>query len=282
MMRTLIELRHARWILFAILLVGPLAWVGCDTTTPSVDAPQDLVMTYEGDVPIKHSAVGNGQLEVGDDGTVLFRSPTGEGGIRLDVEGARKGDFFFRPAGIGQRGTFVQSILGRNGQPLAQVNHRRLAGGKYQMTADLGNVDIRSAALQLRNGDNVLYETPLSPTSGTNAPIGKASQDPDSWHYETETVDGESVTVISVDYEDDPEATTSPTPPADHDMAPKSTTNDGQAMVWPSGAKKGPFPSTHVSLVLKGTSISPGDVAGVSLTGAKELTVLNAALDNAR
>lgn len=280
MMHSPTEARSIRWILLTLLLVAPLVWAGCDTTAPSSNASQDLVLTYEGDVPIKHSALGEGALEVGEDGTVSFKSPTGNGGIRLAVDGARKGDFYFQPAGVSQGGTFTQSVLGKTGEPLAQVNHRRAADGSYRMTANLGKVDVRSAALQLRNGDDVVYEAPLSPTSRTNAPVGKASREPNSWHYSTETIEGEgTVTVISVDYET--KVAADPTPPSNRDYAPKSTTNEGQAMIWPSGTKKGPFPSTHVSLVLKGTSISPGDVQGVSLTGAKELTIFNAALGNA-
>ena len=276
MIRTQSASRLTPWILLAFLLVGPLVWAGCDMSS-AVDAPQSLVMTYEGDVPIKHSALGDGQLDVGDDGTVVFRSPNGNGGIRLDVDGARQGDFFFQPAGISQGETFTQSVLGRSGTPLAQVEHVESSEETYNLTADLGNLSIESAALQLRNGDDVLYEAPFSPTDQTEAPVGKSSQTPDSFHYETETVDGETITIIAVDYET--EATADPTAP-NREFSPKSTSG-GQALIWPSGTKKGPFPSTHVSLVLKGTSISPGDIQGIALEGAKELTILNAALGNA-
>jgi len=265
-----------------MLLTGPLVWAGCDaTTSSSPDGSKNLVMTYEGDVPIKHSALGDGLLDIDGDGSVSFRSPTGEGGVRLDVNGMKKGDFYFQPAGIATGETFTTGIVGRQERVLAQVNHRRSSDDTYRMTAELGDIDVQSAKLQLRSGENVLYEAPLSPTTGTSAPVGKSSREPASWHYGTETVDGETITVISVDYEENPEANAAPNPPSEHEFSPKSTSNEGQAMIWPSGTKKGPFPSTHVSLVLEGTSISPGDVAGVSLSGAKELTIFNAALGNA-
>lgn len=281
MIRTQSHRLPIRWTLLAVLLVGPLVWAGCDaTTSSSPDGAKNLVMTYEGDVPIKHSALGDGLLDIDGDGSVSFRSPTGEGGVRLDVNGMKKGDFYFQPAGIGTGETFTTGIVGRQEQVLAQMNHRRSENDTYRMTAELGDIDVQSAKLQLRSGENVLYEAPLSPTTSTSAPVGKSSREPTSWHYGTETVEGETITVITVDYEQE-STTSSVSPPPSRDFSPKSTTHEGQAMIWPSGTKKGPFPSTHVSLVLEGTSISPGDVAGVSLSGAKELTIFNAALGNA-
>jgi len=266
-----------RWSLLAVLILGPLLWIGCDTIDTTTNNARSLVLTYEGDAPIKHMTSGDGLIERDGNGSVLFKSPSGEGEIRLDVSGATQGDFHFKPAGIEEGETFQTVVNGRSNEPLAQVNHRRTEDGTYQMEAGLGNIDIREAMLELRNNGNVLYRTPFSGMAGA---VGKSDKEPTSWHFSTTTIEGEgTVTTISVDYESTEDDDGSSDQPSSKSTA---SAGAGEALVWPAGTDDGPFPSTHVSLVLKGTSLQPGDVSGVSFSGARAMTITNAALSHER
>jgi hypothetical protein len=201
-------------------------------------------------------------------GSVLVESPTGRGGVHVDVDGART-DLYFRADPASRTPIFSTSLIGRtrSGErhPLVAFDHSRTADGRYTSTSRIDGFDVQNAAVEFRNQDQVLQRTPLSQIPLSSG--GMMSSDwPTSFHYETETLeDGQSITVIAWDYEVESDST----------AGGSSLSYDGNATVWPEGTDGAPLTVTHVALVLKSAALPANAIEGVSLTGASRLALLN-------
>jgi hypothetical protein len=280
-------------ILSLLLAAAALVWSGCDASgLMSSERSESLTIEYGG-TAVTHTPVDGANLSSSDGRSLAADAPTGEGGVRLDLQGRAEGNLYFHPAQVPSNGSFSTDleVTGPNGEKQSAVNvtHTRTGKNAYRVEAGIGALRADGATLELRRNDKVLFRRSLSPgdlSDGTA--IGTTDKEACSWHYETVTAeDGDTVTIVETDYcypddEEDGENSTAKTDgvvTADASMSEKC---EGRTVVQPTATDKGPFTATHIALIFEGSNVSADQVSGVEMTGAKRLAIVDGSFDEAR
>lgn len=248
----------------ALMAAAALLYSGCDMAGEGANQNREII--FELGQGAKYGATEDAVLSQGPSGQLRVESPSGKGGVFLEVADARRGDLYFLPPLIPENGAFAIELIGRTPgaaeEPLARILHRKLADGRYRLAVDLSSLDANVVTIELRDAGETIYRKEGIPVD-SDGPIhvGTTSEGPTSFHYEVITIDGEKVTIVEVDYEN---------------QQPTSldSTSTGRALVWPAFGEAGPFASTHVAFIPEDGAPSEISISGIALEGAEELVIV--------
>ncbi len=232
------------WIMLLLLLGA------CDTVVAPQQADQAVhEVVREG---VLHRAEAGATL-VDDRHGALRIADDGPGtGVFVETAPYRRGDFVFEPVTLSPGGVFAAEVVGETAgrtQTLARVLHTFEAPRRQRLAVDLSGMGAEALTAEFYfRGELVHRSEPLRSRGDGLIGIGTTLDEPTSFHYMRVEINGEVITIIEVDYEDE-----------------AMEGGLGMADIKPEFEGPAVITSTHVRLIP--LAAAPHQVSGVRLSG---------------